>query len=279
MISVAVTTYNGEKYIEEQLQSICEQTLSVDEIIIVDDCSTDNTVDIVENFILRNEEKRIHLLVNKKNLGYTKNFYKAISMTHGDYIFLSDQDDIWKTNKVERMIDVMRTTDSDILCSAFDIIDEKGVITKKVFRIPDFIQNAPEGVSEVSIKRLMLGNIAQGCTYCFTKKVRDIYIKIRYTEIIHDHQLMVIGAAVGKAGFLNEKLIGYRIHSDNAIGFTDKKTLRGIDFRIRHKEPMMVTLLKRIRKYHKVPFYYQCVLMHYLRIPILRAVIKRFFGK
>ena len=143
MISVAVTTYNGEKYIEEQLQSICEQTLSVDEIIIVDDCSTDNTVDIVENFILRNEEKRIHLLVNKKNLGYTKNFYKAISMTHGDYIFLSDQDDIWKTNKVERMIDVMRTTDSDILCSAFDIIDEKGVITKKVFRIPDFIQNAP----------------------------------------------------------------------------------------------------------------------------------------
>ena len=279
MISVAVTTYNGEKYIEEQLCSICKQTMPVDEIIIVDDLSTDRTVAVIKDFIQTNKENRIHLFVNKKNLGYTENFYKAISKTRGDYIFLSDQDDLWKENKVERMVNVIKDTDSEILCSNFEIIDEKGIPTKKEFRIPGYIRNAQEGFSEVGLKMLMLENVAQGCTYCFTNKVRDIYLRIHYTEIIHDHQLMVIGAAVGKAGFLNEKLIDYRIHSSNAIGFTDRKKIRGIDFRIRHKEPRMVTLLKRIRKYYRVPSFYQCALIHYLRIPIIRVVFKRFFGK
>ena len=90
---------------------------------------------------------------------------------------------------------------------------------------------------------------------------------------------MVIGAALGKVCFINEKLIHYRIHSSNAIGFTEKKQLRGIDFRIRHKEPRMVTLLKKIRKYHPVHDYYLCVIMHYMRLPIINAVFKRFFGK
>ena len=279
VISVAVTTYNGSKYIIEQLKSICDQTVPVDEIVIVDDCSTDDTVLQINTYISQQKENRIKLYVNKSNLGYTMNFYKAISKTHGDYIFLSDQDDVWIPNKVARMLKVMALPGVQIACSNFEIIDESGNFTNKGYRIPEFIQKAPKGISYVGIKTLMLDNIAQGCTYCFTSQVRDIYKKIRYFEIIHDHQLMVIGAALGKVCFINEKLIYYRIHSSNAIGFTEKKQLRGIDFRIRHKEPRMVTLLKKIRKYHPLHDYYLCVIMHYMRLPIINAVFKRFFGK
>ena len=89
---------------------------------------------------------------------------------------------------------------------------------------------------------------------------------------------MRFSAPFRSSGFVYQ-LIHYRIHSSNAIGFTEKKQLRGIDFRIRHKEPRMVTLLKKIRKHHPVHDYYLCVIMHYMRLPIINAVFKRFFGK
>lgn len=87
MISIAMTTYNGEKYIERQLESIFSQTLPVDEIIICDDNSKDRTIEIIGRFIEKNQTDKIRLVHNQENLGYIRNFYKAISLTKGDYIF------------------------------------------------------------------------------------------------------------------------------------------------------------------------------------------------
>ena len=102
-ISIAMATYNGEKYLLEQLQSIINQTYEINEIIIIDDCSTDKTVHIAENFLSEfPQEKKI--IVNKKNLGTYKNFEKALMHCTGDIIFLSDQDDIWLPNKIETHI-------------------------------------------------------------------------------------------------------------------------------------------------------------------------------
>ena len=105
MISVAMATFNGEPYIQEQLDSIYNQTRKVDEIIIVDDCSTDSTVRVIEQYILSHKDIDIKLYKNEENLGYKKNFKKAISLCHGDYVFLSDQDDIWMTDKIEKCIE------------------------------------------------------------------------------------------------------------------------------------------------------------------------------
>jgi glycosyltransferase involved in cell wall biosynthesis len=101
--SVAICTFNGEKYIKAQLESILNQTLAIDEIIICDDGSNDKTIAIIELIQIENPNK-ISLYKNKVNLGSTKNFEKAISICTGYYIFLSDQDDIWKENKVEKVI-------------------------------------------------------------------------------------------------------------------------------------------------------------------------------
>ena len=96
MISIAMTTYNGAKYIEEQLLSILNQTMFVDDLVICDDNSTDATSDIINDIIDRYTlSDRVRFFRNNSNLGYVENFRKAIGLTTGDYIFLADQDDIW----------------------------------------------------------------------------------------------------------------------------------------------------------------------------------------
>ena len=93
LISIAMTSYNGEKYIREQLDSILTQTYGNFELIICDDRSKDSTVEIIKDYCIK--DSRIKLYVNEKNLGFKKNFEKAISLCKGEYIALSDQDDIY----------------------------------------------------------------------------------------------------------------------------------------------------------------------------------------
>lgn len=94
-ISVALATYNGEKYIEKQLDSIRNQTIKPDEVVIVDDKSSDRTVALINEFIAVNNLVNWKLFVNEKNVGYRKNFYNALKKVTGEVIFLSDQDDEW----------------------------------------------------------------------------------------------------------------------------------------------------------------------------------------
>ncbi|MCQ2441204.1 MAG: glycosyltransferase [Clostridia bacterium] len=94
-ISVAMTSYNGEKFIKTQLSSLLKQIRKPDEVIIVDDVSTDNTVEIIKDFITENGLYDWKLTVNEENLGFKQNFKKALSLATGDIIFLCDQDDDW----------------------------------------------------------------------------------------------------------------------------------------------------------------------------------------
>ena len=102
-ISVAMTTYNGARFVEKQLASLLAQTRPADEVIILDDRSTDGTPGIVTRFIKKNSPVSWHFSVNEKNLGYKENFYHAVGRTTGDLIFLCDQDDVWHSNKIEAM--------------------------------------------------------------------------------------------------------------------------------------------------------------------------------
>ena len=106
MISVAMATYNGEVYLRKQLDSILHQSLPVDEIIICDDQSSDGTVDIIQEYI--KQYPHIHLYKNEQNLGYKRNFKKALSLCSKEYIFLCDQDDIWDSDKVKEMVEIGR---------------------------------------------------------------------------------------------------------------------------------------------------------------------------
>lgn len=121
-ISVVMTTYNGEKYIEEQLDSIQRQTRLPDEVLIFDDCSSDNTVEVVQKYIKKNLTVGWKIERNIKNKGWKKNFYDGIKEATGDYVFLSDQDDIWIPDKIEMMVEVLeKNKDISVLASDFSI--------------------------------------------------------------------------------------------------------------------------------------------------------------
>ena len=113
-ISVAMTTYNGEKYVTAQLYSVLNQSLKPDEVIICDDCSTDSTVSLINEFIEKNKLINFRLILNENNLGYIKNFRKAISLASGDIIFLCDQDAIWQEDKIKTMAELMENNMSKL---------------------------------------------------------------------------------------------------------------------------------------------------------------------
>ena len=122
MISIAMATYNGDKYIKEQIDSILNQTIQDFEIVICDDCSTDGTVRILHEYA--KNDKRFHIYQNEDNLGFKKNFEKAITLCQGEYIALSDQDDIWMPNHLELLKNAIKG--KVLSCGNADLIDKDG---------------------------------------------------------------------------------------------------------------------------------------------------------
>ena len=116
MVSVALTTYNGEKYIGSQLDSIVCQTVLPDEIVVFDDCSSDRTVGIVKGYAEKNAQIKCIININESNQGYISKFFNAIKMCAGDIIILCDQDDVWLPEKVELGVSAIAQVDSSSTC-------------------------------------------------------------------------------------------------------------------------------------------------------------------
>lgn len=137
-VSVVMSVYNGTPYLMEQMDSLRNQTRKIDELIVLDDCSTDETVDMVEKYIKKYNLYNWILIKNEKNLGWKKNFYKGIYRAKGDIIFPCDQDDIWKVDKIEVMAGVMEDNPNiEVLGANMDVVydnafEESGGLKKKI---------------------------------------------------------------------------------------------------------------------------------------------------
>ena len=276
MISVAMTTYNGADYVATQLQSILNQSVEVDEVIIFDDCSTDDTADVV----LSVEDSRVKFIRNTENVGYIQNFYNAIKACTGDFIFLADQDDVWEFDKVEKIMQVMKEYKCEAVCTNFSLIDKTGceLTTTKQFvpnRFFNELEIKSDRIIDLSFDHLMLGNVVQCATYCISKKTRELYLEIDNRTLYHDHQLLLIASKIGKVCFLNEKLIRYRIHEKNTIGFGTKTNLLGLKrIKFPKLEPSMVTFLKQLNRVSKVQHYFHYIVYYYFRVPSIKNIIK-----
>lgn len=218
MISVAMTTFNGEKYIEKQIESILNQSLSVDEIIICDDGSTDNTIELVKKY-------NVQIIQNKTNLGYKLNFKKVMEKCKGDYIFLCDQDDIWKKDKVKEMMSIMeKNSDIHVLASSFEYIDENDTLiiskNKKGYSNNNLYNKEvkQDDVVQVKTDEFIYGNYFQGCALAIDKETKDFFVHHFDERIPHDWIISLYGSLDGGMYFLNKPLFEYRIHSQNSIG-------------------------------------------------------------
>ena len=277
MISVAMATYNGAEYIIEQLDSIRRQTKSVDEVVIVDDCSKDETVSLVRAFNEKYPDLNIKLYENEENLGYKKNFKKALSLCDGEILFLCDQDDAWKENKVEVLCNIFETRpEVGLVSSAFVYLGgkEKSLYARKM--------KAGELV-EVPVEDLIFHNISQGCAMAMTKEIRDEFLEKFTEKLPHDWVLNVIAAMKKKCYYLNEYLFYYRIHDKNTIGLSDDLTLqkkRTLEIRT-HDAKQAVVVLDVIKEANEIFYLEEAKLEEMRSFAILHVENlekKRFIG-
>ena len=160
-VSIAMATYNGERFLREQLDSLLNQTYRNLEIIICDDCSTDSTAGILSEYAKK--DSRLSFFVNEKNLGFKKNFEKAIGLCKGEFIALSDQDDIWEANKIEMELKAIGDADfvfhdATLIGADGENLDKSG---RELYCIPDSLSDMND------IFRCLLppqGNFVQGST-------------------------------------------------------------------------------------------------------------------
>ena len=204
-ISVAMATYNGKDFIEQQIDSILSNLEENDELIISDDGSTDGTLEIIHDYVKK--DKRVTLLAGPKK-GVIKNFENALLHCTGDYIFLSDQDDIWLPNKKQTVMSYF-AQDKDLIAVVHDavVIDENNnIIMESWFKY----RNSKNGFIRNLIKNRYLG-----CCMVFKRKLLEYALPIPEDIEMHDWWLGLYAELKGKTKFINEKLFQYRRHSKN----------------------------------------------------------------
>lgn len=247
MISVAVCTYNGEKHIKEQLNSIIIQTVLPDEVIICDDQSKDRTLDVIDR-IVKNTKISFRVIRNAKNLGYRKNFEQAISFCKGDIIFLSDQDDIWHADKIEKVMscfenpDVMMVHHNDVL------VDEKLHILLDSYW--DGMGFPLKKFRRKDMSPLFLRNYVQGSACAFRKCVYDVAAPFPLCAV-HDEWLALIAMQLGKISSIEEPLMDYRQWGNNSIGVCVPKVKDKLNVYIYNLKKRMEEHIKEVtnRKY------------------------------
>lgn len=225
-ISVALATYNGEKYIKEQLESIIDQTVMVDEIVISDDGSKDNTIPIIRS--IQSENPAIHfvLLTDNTKHGAMGNFEHSLVNCTGNYIFLADQDDVWHANKAEEVIKIfLENPDADLVCHDAELIDKNGDkipgefnrrINGKTLNID--LKDYKRLAREVFLEKSVSWTLTNGMVMCVTKRLIDQAIPFPDTKFFHDAWLAFLALKNNTCYYLNEVLTMYRLHGDNTGG-------------------------------------------------------------
>ena len=214
MVSVVMSTYNGEKYIEEQLESLLRQTRKPDEVLILDDCSTDNTFHICQDFIDRNSLwGEWSITQNKKNIGWAENFHQGFDKAQGDIIFPCDQDDIWFDDKIERMVGIVEG-DGNIgllICGHIKQIEDGTHSSREDKTFTSAIIKLPFDSKVIYVDY-------PGCVYCFTKRFYKDIRDYCFEGYPHDAFLLRMGRLTEKAYYYDFPGIYWRRHLSNATG-------------------------------------------------------------
>lgn len=221
--SVVIPTYNGQRYLVEQLRSIKEQSQPVDEVIISDDRSTDKTVDVARDFINKNHLSNWHVYINKENKGWRENFMDAMWKSHGDYVFPCDQDDIWRKDKVSVMTHILdEHPEVNVLASNWVKFSDK---TDKKKTGPFTNDGA---LHRINLYRNYMLVKCPGCVYCVRRLVLDWARDYWKSDYPHDALLWRLGLFSNSLFSINKGLHFWRMHNDStfAIESRNLKTIK-----------------------------------------------------
>jgi glycosyltransferase involved in cell wall biosynthesis len=238
-ISIALCTYNGEKYLAEQLESLANQTKQADEIIICDDCSNDKTEGIVKQF---ESKLPIRFYRNDSSLKVIKNFEKAANLCSGNIIFFCDQDDVWEANKIDVLTNFfIQNPETELLFSNSELVDSQlNPLPKDLWESVRFWKKQQADFqNNKAIDVLLHGNRITGCTMVVSKKLIEQATPFP-TDVdkgfIHDYWLAMVAAHNGKIALIDLKLTKYRQHEAQQVGIM-KNTQKPIGFFERFNRP------------------------------------------
>lgn len=216
-VDILLATYNGERYLDQQLESIFEQDYHDFRIIIRDDGSTDQTLNILSKWKGLYPQKIELVEDNLKNLGPTQNFNRLMEISEAPYICFSDQDDKWLHNKLSRQMERMLSLEEEnpdvgiMVFSDLILCDEQLNIVS-----PSLIEKDRLDAKAIDAHQLLMQNVPYGCATIINRKLLKVATPVDSRALLHDHWLAVISSLIGKINYLDEALIYHRVHTANA---------------------------------------------------------------
>lgn len=263
-VDILMATYNGEKYIAKQIESIIEQSFKDWTLYIRDDASTDGTMVIVRQYARKYPDK-IKFFVNRENSGSPKaNFFALIKNSDADVIFTCDQDDIWEKDKIEITLKEFENADKPLLIhSDLKVIDDKNNVIYN-----SMIKAQHIDIKRTSLNQILAQNIVTGCTMAFNRALADILVEPELLPV-HDWWIAAVASAFGSIKFIDKCTIRYRKHKGNACGAQNMDNPLYIASRAKDsvKAKKMLELgyvmaVELMEKY-KMPYKYKVMLKEY----------------
>lgn len=222
LVSIAMATYNGARYLREQLDSILCQSVDDFELIICDDCSTDDTWDILQEY--EQKDSRIHCFRNDKNLGFVKNFEKTFTLCRGEYIACSDQDDVWLDNHLQILLHSIK--DYDLVCGNAYLTDEN--LVKSDSTLLDLLNIDFFPVTKNEWFFFLLHNsIFQGAALLFRRTLLKSALPFPANICFHDYWLALHAASQNGVAYVIDSILYYRRHN-NTVTKINRASLRHI---------------------------------------------------
>nr|WP_237389441.1 glycosyltransferase [Companilactobacillus zhachilii] len=221
-----MATYNGEKYIEEQLDSIRKQNCKVDEVLIRDDISTDKTAEIIEKYIKKYNLNNWSFFINRMNLGWRQNFTQLLNETTGDIIFLSDQDDVWDFNKVSNMMNIFENSNKvEVLVSDYEQKIIGNALPANMDKLEELNIKNNLFLINSDIKNYFIGR--PGWTFAIRKNIIPEYddIRTKATTKSHDSLIWQISLSRGTLYHLRQITGTWTLHEDSAMAVEKKKIM------------------------------------------------------
>ena len=220
-INILMATYNGRRYLRDQLDSILNQTYSNFRLLISDDASTDSTLKILEEYEAK--DRRIEIYRQEKNIGLVANFEFLINKVRSEYFMFSDQDDIWEEDKIEKTFKVMEETNSDLVYSDLEVVSSRlKQIAPSYWTLKGF-ENKIKKYNN-SFNSLYLNNFITGCTMMVKSKWINEFLPLPKDSkyVLHDYWVSLVISQSGKISYIDEKLVKYRQHNNNKVGSKTK---------------------------------------------------------
>lgn len=217
-IAILLSTYNGSKYIECQLDSLLNQTAKNWKLCIRDDGSTDGTKKILEKYV--SKFSQLHFFGDDENLGAAKSFMKLLKDVESDYYMFCDQDDLWLEDKIKYAFSCIRDLEIENVDSSILVFSDAQIVDSELKMMSEsFIENSGIVTDFVQEKGYVnITNISPGCTYIFNRKLRDEVLDYPLNLPMHDWWLVLRAKELGKLYFLNRTDMLYRQHENNVIG-------------------------------------------------------------